>query len=54
VWIVSDLPDNASIFMVNSQIDRRGSYADYGGLLIQGAWVKKRIGEQLPLEYLPE
>jgi hypothetical protein len=53
-WIVSDLPDNASIFMVNSQIDRRGSYADFGGLLIQGAWVKKRIGEQLPLEYAPE
>lgn len=53
-WIVSDLPDNGSIFMVNSQIDRRGSYADYGGLLIQGAWVKKRIGEQLPLEYVPE
>jgi hypothetical protein len=53
-WIVSDLPGNASIFMVDSQVDRRGSYADHGGLLIQGAWVKKRIGEQLPLEYVPQ
>jgi hypothetical protein len=53
-WIVSDLPSNGSIFMVDSQVDRRGSYANYNKLLIQGGWGKKRIGDQLPLEYLPE
>ncbi|MFD2146514.1 hypothetical protein [Mucilaginibacter antarcticus] len=47
-WIVSDLSDNGSLFMVDSQVDRRGSYANYNKLLIQGSWGKKRIGEQLP------
>jgi hypothetical protein len=50
---IDDLPSNASIFLVDSQIDRRGSYADYKTLLIQGAWGRKRLGDQLPLEYLP-
>lgn len=54
IWTMKDMPGNASLFMVNTQIDRRGSFADYGGLSVQGAWVKNRIGEQLPLEYEPE
>jgi hypothetical protein len=41
-----------SIFMVDSPIDRRGSYADYKKILIQGFWGRKRIGDQLPLEYV--
>jgi hypothetical protein len=52
-WIITDVPGNASIFKVDSQIDRRGSYANYTTLLIQGAWGKKRIGDQLSLEYEP-
>jgi hypothetical protein len=50
---IENLPSNASIFRVDSQIDRRGSYADYKELLIQGAWGRKRLGDQLPLEYVP-
>ncbi|MBC7398731.1 MAG: carboxypeptidase-like regulatory domain-containing protein, partial [Mucilaginibacter sp.] len=50
---IDDLPSNASILWVDSQIDRRGSYADYKNLLIQGAWGRKRLGDQLPLEYVP-
>ncbi|MES2807617.1 MAG: carboxypeptidase-like regulatory domain-containing protein [Bacteroidota bacterium] len=53
-WIVSDIPDNGSLFMVDSQVDRRGSYSNYNKLLIQGSFGKKRIGDQLPLEYVPE
>jgi hypothetical protein len=51
---IPDIPSNASIFLVDSQIDRRGSYADYKALLIQGAWGRKRLGDQLPLEYMPD
>jgi hypothetical protein len=54
MWTMADMPYNASLFMVNTQIDRRGNFADYGGLSVQGAWVKNRLGEQLPLEYLPQ
>ncbi len=50
---IPDIPSNASIFLVDSQIDSRGSYADYKTLLIQGAWGRKRLGDQLPLEYMP-
>lgn len=50
--IISDMTDdNASLFLVDSQIDRRGSFAKYNKLLIQGGWGRKRIGDQLPLEY---
>ncbi|NNU34603.1 hypothetical protein HK413_11880 [Mucilaginibacter sp. S1162] len=50
---IPDIPSNASIFLVDSQIDRRGSYADYKTLLIRGMWGRKRLGDQLPLEYVP-
>jgi hypothetical protein len=50
---VSDLDNTGSIFLVDSQIDRRGSYADYKSLLIQGFWGRKRLADQLPLEYSP-
>ncbi len=51
---VSDLDNTGSIFLVDSKIDRRGSYADYKSLLIQGFCGRKRLADQLPLEYVPE
>lgn len=51
---VSDLDATGSIFLVDSQIDRRGSYADYKSLLIQGFWGRKRLADQLPLEYVQQ
>ncbi len=53
LWSMADMPYNASLFMANTEIDRRGNFADFGGLSVQGAWVKNRLGEQLPLEYEP-
>ena len=42
-----------SVLMLHSEIDSRGSYATSKPLLIQGFWGRKRIADQLPLEYQP-
>ncbi|MCC8426761.1 carboxypeptidase-like regulatory domain-containing protein [Mucilaginibacter sp. UR6-11] len=51
---LENLDYTGSIFMTDAQIDRRGSYSDYKTLLIQGFWGRKRIADQLPLEYVPD
>jgi RimJ/RimL family protein N-acetyltransferase len=48
------LEKTASIFQLDAKIDRKGSYVNYKDILIQGFWGRKRIGDQLPLEYDPE
>ncbi|MES2454529.1 MAG: carboxypeptidase-like regulatory domain-containing protein [Bacteroidota bacterium] len=42
-----------SILQLDAPIDRQGGYANYKDILIQGFWGRKRIGDQLPLEYVP-
>ena len=42
-----------SILQLDAPIDRQGGYANYKDILIQGFWGRKRIGDQLPLEYEP-
>jgi hypothetical protein len=51
---IDDMTGTGSVFMVDSPVDRRGSYADYKKVLIQGFWGRQRIGDQLPLEYQPK
>ncbi len=51
---VRDLEKTGSVLVLNSQVDNRGKYADHTKLLIQGYWGKKRIGDQLPFDYMPE
>lgn len=48
-----DMADTGSILMLHAAIDKRGSYSDYQAILIQGYWGKKRIADQLPMEYEP-
>lgn len=48
------LEKNGSILQLDARIDGKGSYANYKDILIQGFWGRKRIGDQLPLEYEPE
>jgi hypothetical protein len=52
--VMDNLDDTGSIFLTDAQIDKRGSYSDYKKLLIQGFWGRKRIADQLPLEYQPD
>ncbi|GAB3936769.1 carboxypeptidase-like regulatory domain-containing protein [Mucilaginibacter myungsuensis] len=47
------LDDKGSIFMMDGEVDKRGSIAQQKALLIQNFWGKKRIGDQLPIEYVP-
>jgi hypothetical protein len=48
------LEKTGSIFQLDGKIDSKGSYANYKDILIQGFWGRKRIGDQLPLEYDPQ
>lgn len=34
-------------------IDKKGSYTDYRDFFIQGYWARARVGDQLPVEYIP-
>jgi hypothetical protein len=42
-----------NLFLDNAVVDRKGSYADYRTFLVQGYWGRRRIGDQLPVEYQP-
>lgn len=42
-----------SIFRLDAEIDKQGSYSDYKNYEIHGYWGQKRLGDQLPLEYNP-
>ncbi|MES2428560.1 MAG: carboxypeptidase-like regulatory domain-containing protein [Bacteroidota bacterium] len=50
------LDDTGSIFKLDTatRIDKRGSYSDYKEKLIQNYWGRQRVGDQLPLEYMPD
>lgn len=41
------------LYLSEAIIDQKGSYVDYKSFFIQGYWGSKRIGDQLPFEYLP-
>ncbi|MFP5081525.1 carboxypeptidase-like regulatory domain-containing protein [Pedobacter sp. JCM 36344] len=51
--IVKELDDRGSIFKTDGKIDSKGNYINYKELLVQGYWGRKRIGDQLPYEYVP-
>jgi ribosome-associated protein YbcJ (S4-like RNA binding protein) len=51
--VTIDMADTGSILMLHAAIDKRGSYSDYKALLIQGFWGRKRLADQLPMEYEP-
>ena len=42
------------LFLEKATIDAKGSTVDYRSFLIRGLWGTKRIGDQLPFEYLPD
>jgi hypothetical protein len=46
-----DLASTVSILMLDAAIDKRGSYSGHKALLIQGSWGRKRLADQLPIEY---
>jgi len=48
-----DVANTGTIFSLDAQIDKRGSYSDYKKYEIHGYWAEKRLGDQLPLEYDP-
>ncbi|MEJ7560833.1 MAG: carboxypeptidase-like regulatory domain-containing protein [Pedobacter sp.] len=52
--IITQFKDTGSIFSTDGQIDSKGNYFSYKALLIQGYWGRKRIGDQLPYEYVPD
>ncbi|WP_429382505.1 carboxypeptidase-like regulatory domain-containing protein [Mucilaginibacter sp. UYCu711] len=55
--ILMDYLDNTgSIFKLDTdtKVDKRGSYSDYKDKLIQNFWGRQRVGDQLPLEYVPD
>ena len=52
--IIRDLDEYGSIFKTDAMIDSKGNYVNYKELLIQGFWGRKRIGDQLPYEYIPD
>lgn len=52
--IVMQFKDTGSVFSTDGQIDSKGNYFNYQALLIQGYWGRKRIGDQLPYEYVPD
>jgi len=52
--IIKELDEHGSIFKTDGKIDSKGNYIDYTELLVQGFWGRKRIGDQLPYEYVPE
>ncbi|MES2457019.1 MAG: carboxypeptidase-like regulatory domain-containing protein [Bacteroidota bacterium] len=41
------------LFLDKAVIDGKGSIVDYRSFLLNGFWSGKRIGDQLPFEYLP-
>lgn len=51
---IIEMEDTGSVLQLDAQIDNKGSYAGYKNLLIQGFWGRKRIADQLPLEYDPD
>ncbi|RZK81925.1 MAG: carboxypeptidase-like regulatory domain-containing protein [Pedobacter sp.] len=51
--IAITMDKTGSVLMLHADVDSRGNYASTKPLLIQGFWGKKRIGDQLPLEYQP-
>ncbi|MGY4383661.1 hypothetical protein ACVWYN_000680 [Pedobacter sp. UYP24] len=50
--IIVDVAPTGSILLLDADIDKRGSYAAYKSVLIQGFWGTKRLGDQLPYEYV--
>lgn len=40
------------LFLNEAVIDRKGSYIDYRSFFLEGFWGTKRIGDQLPFEYV--
>lgn len=50
---IYELNDVGSIFKTNGNIDFKGNNVNYTELLVQGYWGRKRIGDQLPFEYIP-
>lgn len=52
--IIMQFKDTGSVFGTDGQIDSKGNYFNYKALLIQGYWGRKRIGDQLPYEYIPD
>ncbi len=50
--ITVDLAPTGSLFELDAEIDKRGSYTNPRNLFIQGYWTTKRIGDQLPIEYV--
>ncbi|WP_214226101.1 carboxypeptidase-like regulatory domain-containing protein [Pedobacter sp. B4-66] len=53
-WEIIEMDETGSVLQLDAQIDSKGSYAGYKNLLIQGFWGRKRIADQLPLEYNPD
>jgi hypothetical protein len=53
-WEIIEMDETGSVLQLDAQVDVRGSYAGYKNLLIQGFWGRKRIADQLPLEYDPD
>lgn len=53
VFVLTDQGSTVKLYLKEAIIDRRGSYADYRTFLIKGDWSRRRIGDQLPVEYQP-
>lgn len=42
------------LYLKKATIDAKGSIVDYRSFLIKGYWGERRIGDQLPFEYVPD
>lgn len=42
------------MYLKKATIDAKGSIVDYRSFLIRGYWGERRIGDQLPFEYMPK
>ena len=42
------------MYLKKATIDAKGSIVDYRSFLIRGYWGERRIGDQLPFEYMPD
>jgi hypothetical protein len=42
-----------NLYLPKAVVDRKGSVTDYRTFLLQGYWGRRRIGDQLPVEYQP-
>ncbi len=48
--------DDASLLTLTTDqvlIDKKGSYADYRNFFIKGYWAQARMGDELPVDYIP-